>query len=291
MELLTLEKVLEQFFICEKKQLESFYPGLTLKRLELDLSDFLIDRGYSYSSLKSAYALGKFQNVINLFFKQLRSGRPLQYITSRAHFFESVFYVDERVLIPRPETELLMEMALVEIKQRSSIRLAEVGVGSGAIALSLLKASPIAISADLGDLSRDAIEVAKFNHFQLRICNKHQLQWIVGDRLNEHQGEYDLILSNPPYIKENDDLAGVHHQVHAYEPHLALYLKDAVYDNWFEEFFKQVNNHLAVSGIFLMEGHENHLQNLAKIALQVGLKNVEIIKDYSGRDRFLKAKK
>ena len=103
--------------------------------------------------------------------------------------------------------------------------------------------------------------------------------------------DFDLIVSNPPYIKAKADRLKVHSQVEKFEPHLALFLKDEEYDSWFKEFFNEVFDKLKPGGIFWMEGHEDHLQELAKMAQDTGFVDVKIDQDLTNRDRFLRATK
>jgi len=103
--------------------------------------------------------------------------------------------------------------------------------------------------------------------------------------------KFHVILSNPPYIKEENDREFVHNQVDSFEPHLALYLKDEIYDLWFVDLFKQVHHSLYEEGVFLMEGHEDHLENLAIICQNAGFSSVEVLQDYTNRNRFILAKK
>ena len=89
-----------------------------------------------------------------------------------------------------------------------------------------------------------------------------------------------------PIVKEVSDKGGVHHQADSYEPHMALYLKDAEYDEWFDTLFKQVNTSLKEKGLFIMEGHEDHLGNQKELA-QKYFNTITVLKDYTQRDRFL----
>lgn len=105
------------------------------------------------------------------------------------------------------------------------------------------------------------------------------------------KGPFDLIVSNPPYIKKDADLKEVHPQVALFEPHLALFLEDATYDEWFKDFFESIFKNLSDNGVSLIEGHENHLEDLATLAKTIGFKEAVVIQDYTQRNRFLKLKK
>ncbi|MDX1809081.1 MAG: peptide chain release factor N(5)-glutamine methyltransferase [Sulfurospirillaceae bacterium] len=141
---------------------------------------------------------------------------PLEYILNKASFFSSEFYVDDRVLIPRPETELLVEKVVNRCKDIEDITIAEIGTGSGIISimLSLLlpKAQIIAT-----DLSKEALEVAQIN------ANKHgvneRIKFVNCNLLDDVHEHIDILVSNPPYIKDDEILD----KNLSYEPNLALY--------------------------------------------------------------------
>jgi release factor glutamine methyltransferase len=143
------------------------------------------------------------------------------------------------------------------------------------------------------DISNKALSLARENFFNLRyaISKKHSVNFLKSDRLFEVEGNFDIILSNPPYIKRLGDQSTVHHQVLSYEPALALFLDDDSYDLWFEDLFRSIYEKLKPSGISLIEGHELHLKGLSEIALKLGFAKAQIIKDYTDRNRFLLLKK
>lgn len=258
---------LEYLFNQHQKELESLHPGISLKTIQ----DYL---EVSLPTL-SLYSL----------FEQLLTGKPIHYIFKKKFFYKSYFYVDERVLIPRNETEILVENVISHIKNNNIKKIAEVGVGSGAISLSIAQEVNESIEFLCTDISEAALEVFKINHFR-HYLNSHKFQVQLTDRLSGVDEVFDCIVSNPPYIKENAQ--GVHHQVLAFEPHLALFLKQQEYDQWFLEFFSQVSQRLITGGLFFMEGHEDELEKMREIC-QSFFSHVDIIKDYTNRDRFLKA--
>lgn len=225
---------------------------------------------------------------------------PLEYITKKAYFYKSEFFVDERVLIPRNETEVLVELACNELgsilKQTDeTLRVADIGTGSGAIALSIMAECLAPIHMTGLDISLDALKVAKKNWFKLRykIPRGSDLRLIQSDRLSvidESEGKFHLIVSNPPYIKQSEDGAFVHAQVDQFEPHVALYLDDEEYEAWFGELASQVHDALVSEGVFFMEGHEDHWGELEPIFRTAGFET-QLINDLTGAPRFLRAKK
>jgi release factor glutamine methyltransferase len=194
------------------------------------------------------------------------------------------FFVDERVLIPRPETEDLVDRLLGLRKKRSSpfLNVLDVGVGSGAILLSLMN-NGFALKGYGSDISLDALSVARINARRSRL----KVEFIESDRLKNVSETFDVIVSNPPYIKSQSHLSGVHQAVHTYEPHLALFLTDQEYDQWFQEFFTQVFMALHPHGIFAMEGHEEEVAGLTKKLTKLGFEDVRVEKDLTERDRFI----
>ncbi len=221
--------------------------------------------------------------------EDILAGIPFDYQRGESEFFESRFYVNQNVLIPRPETELLVEMIVLEQK-KENLLIADIGTGSGCIALSLLLKNP-SWKASLIDLSEHALEVAQINAKNLRLA--HRCDFILSDRLQKVPAtfRFDVIVSNPPYIKESTHRHLVHQSVNNYEPHMALYLKDEEYKDWFEILFKQISSSLSDNGYFYMEGHELELHEQKKQLELIGFQSVKVIQDLTGRDRFLKAQK
>ena len=291
-----LEDFLQIFFKEEKKNLLLNYPGLTLHRLRSDLLLHAMLNGVGSEELFLELYIPYHSNPITLFFEKLKIGIPLEYITGQAYFYRSIFKVTPDVLIPRSETEILVELASQEIQKNyrnKTCRLADIGTGSGVIALSLAMEEFADLDIWATDLSEKALNIAKENYFNHRfvITAKQRFQFLKCDRLSGLDGNFDIILSNPPYIKRMGDLDLVHHQVLSYEPMMALFLDDNLYAIWFEDFFKSIFQKLNPEGMSLIEGHESHLENLAQMAIKIGFTKVDVIKDYTGRNRFLRMKK
>jgi release factor glutamine methyltransferase len=294
--ILSLEDYLLAFFKAENKSLLFHYPGLTLHRLRNDLTLHASLNGMQSDELFDLPYLPYRSHPITLFFEKLKTGIPLEYITGQAYFYRSSFKVTPDVLIPRSETEILVEMAIMEMKKNyhhKKCRIADVGTGSGVIALTLMMEDCATLDVVASDISDKALAIARENFFNLKFMfsPSHSIKLIKSDRLQNIEGEFDLILSNPPYIKRLSDSETVHQQVERFEPALALYLDDDVYDVWFEDFFKSLFQKLKGDGMSLIEGHEEHLEGLKSVAQNVGFGKVDVIKDYTGRNRFLRLKK
>ncbi len=289
----SLDNYLQSFFNQEKKSLLYNYPGLTLHRLRSDIKLHAFLNGVDTEEIFEFPYIPYRSNPITSFFEKLKEGVPLEYITGYAYFYRSLYKVTPDVLIPRNETEILVELAGLEIQknfQDKTCRIVDVGTGSGIIALTLMMEDFATLDVTAIDISEKALVLAKENFFNLRyaISAKHNITFLKSDRLENITGNFDMILSNPPYIKRLVDQDSVHHQVLSYEPSLALFLDDDKYDLWFEDFFKEIFEKLSASGISLIEGHENHLEGLSEICKKIGFAKVQIIKDYTGRNRFLR---
>lgn len=271
-----------EFYATYSAVLAEKYPGLNLQRFLLEVRDIIalklntpidLDQSeYSASSHLSAELSDLFLN-----------GMPFAYILENAEFYHHNYYVNKNVLIPRPETEFLVDMIVNEFKGKAN-RVLDVGTGSGVIILSLLSHGVGKTGVGV-DISEEALEVAKINCKRLSL--EKQVDLIKSDRLQKVEGTFDLIVSNPPYIKASSHRNLVHNSVDAYEPHQALYLPDDFYVFWFEDFFAEIRSHL--KGTFFMEGHELELDEQAKMLGRLGFQNIKVLNDMSGTKRFLRA--
>lgn len=171
---------------------------------------------------KTAVLLGQETLLVDtyqLVLEELLLGKPIQYLTQEAPFYGLDLYVDERVLIPRPETEQLVHWILKDNKGFSGSVL-DIGTGSGCIPIVLAKHWPQA-SISGCDVSLDALSVANKNAKELKV----QVDFFEKNILNEEISSYDIIISNPPYIGESEK-GKMHQNVLNYEPHLALFVSD-----------------------------------------------------------------
>lgn len=275
----TVKEFIEQYYRLNKNKLAFNYPGLREERL---LEEFCLH----YDLKPNEVYTESTRDFIGL----VSQGVPFEYIQKSAYFYRSHFYIDDRVLIPRSETEILIEDVCQFIKKNyhDNFKIAEIGIGSFNIGLSIAMeiSNPLILIG--GDISTDALEVAAINQFKLksRIHPETKIETIESDKMQNLKGEFDCIVSNPPYIRKMSDREGVHHQADLFEPHVALYLDDQEFTQWFQELFTQVEGQLVTNGIFFMEGHEDTLKDLMSLA-QKYFEHVEIKQDYTQRDRYL----
>lgn len=264
--------------------MEDVYPGLSLRRFLLDVQDILIlhtqNQVLELSQSKFEISPVLTQKLKILFL----AGTPLAVLMGFSEFYGHRFFVNEHVLIPRPETEAMVDL-LVKPKLNFKTIL-DVGTGSGVIALTLLDQG-IAQTAVATDLSLNALNVAITNAHRLRLSGC--CEFLLSDRLEKITTKFDLIISNPPYIKESSHRAGVHQSVDSHEPKIALYLPDDEYETWFRVFFTQVKNHLNPGGMFLMEGHELEVPHQVCELDQLGFSKTVALDDFTQRPRYLQA--
>ena len=211
----------------------------------------------------------------------LKNGKPLQYVIGNVNFYGIKYYINENVLIPRFETEELVENTINYIKKNFNypIDIVDLGCGSGVIGLTLEKKISTK-SVDLIDISPKALTVTKKN-----IINLNSRANIMENNFLENiNKKYDVIISNPPYIKTDEQIENI---VKENEPHIALYGGIEGLD-CYKEILKNINNNLKEKALIAFEIGSSQAQDLIKL-INIYLTNVKIIvkKDLSGRDRML----
>ena len=211
----------------------------------------------------------------------LEEGKPLQYVIGHVNFYGNELDVDERVLIPRFETEELVENTIIYINKffTEPVEIIDLGCGSGAIGLSLEKKVSTK-SVDLVDISKDALEVTNKNCGKLN-SKANLIQSDFFDNINK---KYDVIISNPPYIETNEEIEEI---VKNNEPHLALYGGDDGLD-CYRKILANVKDHMKERCIIAFEIGYKQAKSIEEIA-KTYLENirVEVKKDLSDKDRML----
>lgn len=210
---------------------------------------------------------------------KLKQGIPVQYIVGNVDFYNYNFIVNENVLIPRFETELLVEKTINYIKKYfdNAVEIVDLGTGSGCIAITLSK--ELNVSVDAVDISEQALEVAKQNN----IKNNSMVNFYLGDMLKPLNKKYDIIISNPPYIAYDEEIMDI---VKNNEPHTALYAdNEGLY--YYEEIIKNCRNYIKDKALIAFEIGYKQASRIKDLALKHLPCEVIIEKDYSGKDRFV----
>ncbi len=156
----------------------------------------------------------KFKNLVNL----RANGKPIAYLINKKSFWKYEFFISEQILIPRPDTELIIDKVLKITKNKSQLKVLDIGTGSGCILLSLLKEKPFFYGVGI-DKSKKCINISRKNAYKLNVYNR--VKFFKTDVDNFVDGKYDLIISNPPYIKRFE-LKYLEKDIFNYEPKLAL---------------------------------------------------------------------
>ena len=222
------------------------------------------------------------ENEYKEYIEKIIKGKPVQYITNNQEFMKLNFYVDENVLIPQPDTEILVEEVIKSIDIMENIEILDMCTGSGCIGISLAK-NIKNTKVTLVDISKEAIEIAKKNAIQNGVENK--VTFIQSDMFENVKGKFDIIVSNPPYIK-TDIIQTLDKQVQN-EPHIAL---DGGEDglDFYKMLINEAHKYLKKDGkIFLEIGYDQkqEVESLAKQSKHY--KKIETIKDLSQNDRVI----
>ena len=239
----------------------------------------ILEPSYEVSDEASAKAMAAFE--------RMAAGEPIQYIIGNAYFYDREFNVTPSVLIPRPETELLVREALTwaQHNPRSGMRVADLCTGSGCIAWSMALELP-GSEVTAVDISEDALEVASGQQFE-----GTSPRFIKADVLAsppEGLGQFDMILSNPPYVMESEK-ALMRKNVLEHEPWLALFVSDEDPLLFYRAVASWAKELLNVGGLCLVEINEALGAETAQVFVEAGFHNVEVLQDLNSRDRFVRA--
>jgi release factor glutamine methyltransferase len=229
--------------------------------------------------------------------ERLLNGEPIQYITGFAWFYGLKFKVNPNVLIPRPETEELVEWVLETVGKRKNVRILDIGTGSGCIPVTLKIKNP-SLEVAAVDISEGALITASRNAYRQNADVTFTRLDILDEKKWAELGQFDIIVSNPPYIPHVEKTL-MERNVLAFEPELALFVEDdnaLIFYECIAEFAKihakkpenAVNTEGSLSVLFFECNQYNALEVVALLE-QKGFTNVELRKDMSGNDRMIRA--
>jgi release factor glutamine methyltransferase len=268
--------------IQEDSEIESFFFILTeflhnLKRIDVSLHpEFEV----------SETDLEKWKTIIS----ELKTEKPIQYITGEAWFYGLRFEVNENTLIPRPETEELVEWIVDGLKVKGKgQRILDIGTGSGCIPISLKKEIPNAQVSTI-DISEKALKMARKNAFdnQVEVNFIHQ-DILTSEHLNLSTSQtllFDVIVSNPPYVR-NLEKQEIKKNVLEYEPHLALFVEDSDALLFYRKIAQLALKSLAPNGKLFFEINQYLAKETVELLELLGFNNIELRKDFMGNDRMI----
>ena len=233
----------------------------------------------------------KYQSLLKIL-EELKTGKPLQYVIGETEFYGLNFRVNPSVLIPRPETEELVEWILSDIRSSKTsiegLKIIDIGTGSGCIPISLKKNLPEAQLYAL-DISNEALGVSKQN----AVLNQTKVNFIQADILNLLNEQltdekFGIIVSNPPYVTDSEKQQMLPN-VLQHEPHLALFVPDNDPLIFYKAIADFALKHSDINGYLYLEINENLGEETAQLLKQMGLKNIELRKDLGGKDRMIRS--
>ncbi len=215
---------------------------------------------------------------------RLKTHEPLQYILGKAWFYDIELGVNASVLIPRPETEELVAWVLESAHPQATIL--DIGTGSGCIPLTLKKHLPKSKVSAI-DVDPNALALAKSNGEHLQIPVDFILTNILDKEAQSQLGQFDIILSNPPYIP-GEEKALMRENVLRYEPDLALFVEDEDALIFYREIASFAKSHLNKNGFLFFECNEYNAKAVEDILRENGFQDIELKKDLQGKDRMIK---
>jgi len=287
---LILQMLLKEYRHHFALSLADQYPRSEIDNFFRRLTHFYFNWDPSFPVLEPNHRLSNIElDQLNEALEALKKYQPLQYILKEAYFYGSNFYVDSHVLIPRPETEELVEWVLRDHPKihMEDFNVLEIGTGSGCIAVSLAKAQAGFRVAAL-DVSKAALEVAQKNAelHQAKVDFFH----LDMTTLNSWKKPLDIVISNPPYVhpEERTEMSA---NVLDYEPHLALFTpeKDPLY--FYRKIMTFAQKSLKIGGLVYLEINPKFQQTLELLINEYSFKDIEVRSDIFGKNRMLKAVK
>ncbi len=222
----------------------------------------------------------KIKEHFNFLIKERSKGRPVAYLIGKKDFWKNEFKIKEGILIPRPDTELLVEQVLKITKNKSNLNILDIGTGSGCIILSILNEKKNFYGTGI-DISKESIEISKINSKKLNLNNR--VKFLKTDIDNFAYGKYDLIISNPPYI-DKLSLNCLNKEVIDFEPRSALYGGlDGISE--ISKIIKKASKLIKRNGKLVLEIAFDQKKSVKKILTNKGFYINKVLKDLAKNDR------
>lgn len=234
---------------------------------------------------KDENILSSFENKLNEILNRLSTGEPIQYIVGETEFYGLTLKVDHRALIPRQETEYMVDLAIHSLSKDKPLQIIDLCTGSGCIAIALAKNLPNTVITAT-DISKNSLSLATENSIACHaVINFH-----IDDLLNPGSklDSYNCIISNPPYVRESEKMY-MHRNVLDFEPAIALFVADSNPLLYYKAIAIFAKTHLLKDGLIMVEINENLGPETAELFLKSNFNNVEILKDLQNKDRYIKA--
>lgn len=270
-----------------RSELQGLYPDTEIR----SFTKLLISKltGFSNTEIilnKNTIFSAEQRKILDSFIEKLKIHMPIQYILGKTEFYGLEFIVNQSVLIPRPETEELVEWILNSVHDNSNLKLLDIGTGSGCIAISLKNSLPKS-QVNAFDISEEALLIAQKNAElnNLKI-NFEQVDILKNLNLNE---KWDVIVSNPPYIPENEKIE-ISQNVLDFEPHLALFVPEIDPLLFYKKIADFGKAHLNENGSLFFEIHYTKANQIIELLKSLGYFEIELRKDIYKNDRMIKAK-
>ncbi|ARN72589.1 protein-(glutamine-N5) methyltransferase, release factor-specific [Nonlabens tegetincola] len=276
---MNLQEVKNEFRIA----LSNNYPDFEIDSIFKICCEDLLDFSRSDILLKSQEPLTKNQEgTLITALEKLKQDIPVQYITGVAHFYGRQFKVTENTLIPRPETEELVQLIVNDLINESSLKIIDIGTGTGCIGISLKK-ELISSDVTLLDVSKEALSIAKQNATNL----KAQVHFIEQSILTttDLPDKFDVIVSNPPYVR-NVEKQEIHNNVLLHEPHLALFVENENPLLFYRKILELALHGLTEKGRVYFEINQYLSNEMNELASSLGFDS-KMIKDYNGNWRMM----
>lgn len=266
------QEIKSNLALDDADEIQAVALSLMEKYYGLTLTDILSEKKVEFQDLST-------------FITRLNQHEPLQYVIGEAYFFGRKFLVNPSVLIPRPETELLVH-EILKVKS-TALRILDVGTGSGCIAITLGLEMPGSKVYAI-DISENALDTAKTNARKLGA----EVTFFPVDFLQQsvELQPVDVIVSNPPYVRSSEK-EGMKSNVLIYEPHQALFVSDEDPLTFYKAIASKSKALLRASGKVFVEINEKFGEEVTPLFLSAGFKHVEIIRDLDGKDRIVAAHK
>ena len=237
------------------------------------------DKKYIFLNPKEILSIKQLDSFYSLIEKR-KKGEPIAYIINKKEFWKNEFYVNKDVLIPRPDTELIIEQVLKIYSKKSKLQVLDIGTGSGCILLSILKERKGFYGTGI-DISKKSINISKLNANKLKLSNR--VKFFNSDVDNFKIGKYDLVVSNPPYI-EFLNLKYLEKDVINFEPKLAL---NGGFDGFskIRKVISKTKRLIKKNGKFILEIGFNQKSKVKEILKKEGFYINKTLKDYGNNDR------